>query len=40
MRLLERWVGCRCLPEAASEPPAERREFTEAHPVSILYQEQ
>jgi hypothetical protein len=38
MRLLERWVGC--LPEAASEPPAERREFTEAHPVSILYQEQ
>jgi hypothetical protein len=35
MRLLERWLGF--VAEAASKPPTQRGEFTEARALSIHY---
>jgi hypothetical protein len=37
MRLLERWLGF--VAEAASEPPTQGSEFTEARGISILYRQ-
>jgi hypothetical protein len=37
MRLLERWLGF--VAEAASQPPTQRCESTEAHAISIPYRQ-